>query len=85
MLLEFEGIVGVSFAVHNQHGVMVGLSDASHNLWRNERHGAAIWEFEVMEIRSEVTLRKLEFYPLRKLVSYLLDRVICNDAVEGKD
>ena len=77
--------MGVSFAVHNQHGVMVGLSDASHNLWRNERHRAAIWEFEVMEIRSEVTLRKLEFYPLRKLVSYLLDRVICNDAVEGKD
>ena len=37
-----------------------------------------------MEIRSEVTLSKLEFYPLRKLVSYLLDGVICNDAVEGK-
>ena len=77
--------MGISFALHNQHGMMVGLSDAIHNLWRNERHWAAIWEFEVMEVRSEVTLSKLEFYPLRKLVSYLLDGVICNDAVEGKD
>ena len=59
--LEFVGIVGISFAVHNQHGVMIGMSDASHNLWRNDRHWATIWEFEVMEVRSEVTLRELEF------------------------
>ena len=61
VFLEFVGVVGRFLAEHNEHGVMIGVSDASHHLWRDDRHWATIWEFEVMEVRNEITLRELEF------------------------
>ena len=71
--------------MHDQHGMMIGVSDARHHLLRDYRHWAPLWEFEVMEVRSKITLRELELKPLCELVSYLLDRMIGNNAIEGKD
>ena len=83
--VEFICVVGSFAAMHDQHDMMIGLSDARHHLLRDYRHWATIWEFEVMEVGSKITLRELELKPLCELVSYWLDRMIGYNAIEGKD
>ena len=59
IFLELEFVIGRLAALHNLHGMYVGMSDEFNNIRWDWWHWAAIRRFEINKIGSWVTLSKL--------------------------